>query len=81
MNVNIRPIHLAASNGNICILKLLLNKHDDVNIEDKYGSTPLHYSVNSLNEDSTKFLIENGANPYSLNDEIGIIFIWNHQIH
>ena len=56
MNVNIRPIHLAASNRNICIIYILLNKHDDVNIENKYGSIPLHYSVNSLNEDSTKVI-------------------------
>ncbi len=40
------PMHIAVIQGNISILKMLLNHNGHRNARDEYGSTPLHYCRN-----------------------------------
>ncbi len=48
----------AAQHGYIDIMKLLIEKGAEVNLEDSYGMTPLYWAAINNNEDMTKFLIE-----------------------
>lgn len=36
------PLHNAANNGHIEVVKHLIKKEADVNVVDKYGRSPLH---------------------------------------
>lgn len=49
------PIHAAASYGHLDLLKLLISKGGDINIQDNEGDTPLHH-VEELSV--AKFLVE-----------------------
>ena len=42
------PIHRAALNGHLEILKLLVSYTDDPNVSDSQGWTPIHWSANHL---------------------------------
>ena len=42
------PIHWAALNGHLEILKLLVSYTDDPNVPDSQGWTPIHWSANHL---------------------------------
>lgn len=54
----------AAIGGHIDIIKHIVESGADVNYVDGYGKTPLFYSLRHGNDEVTKFLIENGANPH-----------------
>jgi hypothetical protein len=47
------PLHLAAYYGHVNIGEILLNNGAEVNIQNKYGYTPLHSAINSLFEQQT----------------------------
>jgi len=48
---------------NVEILKLLIDKGADINAQDNYGSTPLHYAVEDNRFiNGIQYLIEHGAN-------------------
>lgn len=49
------PVHAAASYGNIDLLKLLISRGGDINIQDEEGDTPLHH-VEAVNV--AKLLVE-----------------------
>lgn len=58
-------LHYCAQNQYVDIAKLLIDKGADVNIQDKYGNTPLFKAV-FFSEGKTemiKLLVENGADP------------------
>lgn len=62
-----RPIFMATETT-MSILKCLLTKKVNVNIQDEYGNTPLHYRVSDAltcanNRAIIKMMIEKGANP------------------
>ena len=41
------PLHEAAKIGNLPILELIIENHDDINCRDGYGWTPLHWAAES----------------------------------
>jgi ankyrin repeat protein len=63
------PIHIAAENGDLVSLKYYLQTID-INIEDKFKNTPLHYAVINNNYETVLLLIEYNANVNKKN-------IWN----
>lgn len=54
-------LHWAAFNGHIDIVKLLIEKHANVNVTDKHGRTPLYLSLRYGYEDIVETLLEHGA--------------------
>ncbi len=57
------PIHMAASKGNIQVLKALIDHGANVNaVEKKSSMTPIHYAAYNKNSAAIKLLIKNGAN-------------------
>jgi ankyrin repeat protein len=57
------PLHIAASNGNLELLKLLLEKEDKVDrrADTLPGETPLHYAIYGNQTATVQFLLEKGA--------------------
>lgn len=58
---NRTPLHSAASNGPLELVKLLVSKGAKVNAVDKYFSRPLAKAVQADNLEIAKFLLEHGA--------------------
>ncbi|ORX76249.1 ankyrin, partial [Anaeromyces robustus] len=54
-------LHYVCENGNIEIVKLLLDKGSPINIHDNKYFTPLHLASFNGFYDITKLLLENGA--------------------
>ena len=50
------PLHLAASEGHLDIVKLLVGKMDDLNVEDSRGNTPLMDAVRQGRTETAKFM-------------------------
>lgn len=57
------PIHLATVNGNLEIIKLLIENGADPNVQDNEGNTPLIKSLECGHEHLVKYLLSNGADP------------------
>mmetsp|Transcript_1879 Transcript_1879/g.3749 ORF Transcript_1879/g.3749 Transcript_1879/m.3749 type:complete len:553 (-) Transcript_1879:27-1685(-) len=55
------PIHIAAQNGHIELVKWLVDNGAEVNVQNGTGQTPLHMSVSYDYGDVTEFLKMNGA--------------------
>uniref|UniRef100_A0A8C4X6L4 Transient receptor potential cation channel, subfamily A, member 1b n=1 Tax=Erpetoichthys calabaricus TaxID=27687 RepID=A0A8C4X6L4_ERPCA len=64
-----RPIHYAASNGQIQMIHLIVNVTGlaEINAKDEKGNTPLHSAVEKDRFESCKTLLELGADPNILN--------------
>ena len=58
---NTTPLHGAAQNGSLELVKLLVSKGVKVNAVDKYFSRPLAKAVQADNLEIAKFLLEHGA--------------------
>jgi len=58
---SLQTLHEAAASGDIVQVKSLVSKDADVNIKDKWGSTPLHTAANKGHMEIAKFLIAKGA--------------------
>lgn len=56
-------IHVAASTGNISVVRDLLECGAGVNFRDYEGRTALHYAVNKSHYELVAFLLEQGADP------------------
>ncbi|WP_353288877.1 ankyrin repeat domain-containing protein [Wolbachia endosymbiont (group A) of Pogonocherus hispidulus] len=56
------PLHIAAENGWLNIVKYLISKGANTNAKDKYGRTPLHIAAKNGEFDMVKYLINEGAN-------------------
>ncbi|KAI5952365.1 hypothetical protein KGF54_003231 [Candida jiufengensis] len=63
------PIHAAASYGNIDLLKYLITKEGDINIQDNEGDTPLHH-VEDLT--TAKYLVEEIKADYKIKNNDGL---------
>ena len=57
------PIHLATVNGNIAIIKLLIENGANPNVQDSEGNTPLMKSIECGHEHLVKYFLTNEANP------------------
>lgn len=55
------PLHRAARNGQLLVVRFLLENNADVNVRDSQGSTPLGVAVNSGNKSMVELLLEHGA--------------------
>lgn len=55
------PLHIAADEENLEIVKLLVENGANVNLQNIYGETPYYLTHN---DDIRDYLIANGANPY-----------------
>ena len=64
------PLHLAAKNGHVEALKILLENGANVNVKDiKHGWTPLHIAIVSKQYKAANILIRAGS---SINELSGI---------
>ncbi|CAG9982215.1 unnamed protein product [Clonostachys byssicola] len=58
---SLTPIQLAAKDGSVDMLRLLLELGADVNGPDEQVETTLHYGLKSGDKDVVQFLLDNGA--------------------
>lgn len=57
----------AVKNGHLSMVKLLVDRGADINIQDESGNTALHYAAANGKKDVLKFLLENNADPQLVN--------------
>jgi len=57
------PLHYAATNGHLAIMRLLLDKHAYIDAEAPNGSTPLMMAAQFGTPDAVKLLLDEGADP------------------
>ncbi|UIP92166.1 ankyrin repeat domain-containing protein [Wolbachia pipientis] len=55
------PLHVAATNGNVEAVELLINYGAEVNLKDAWGWTPFHCAAAGGNIETINCLIKNGA--------------------
>ena len=65
------PLHYAASNGHVDVIKLLIENHAYIDAESPNGSTPLMMAGMYGNAQSVKLLLEEGADSL-LKNQIGL---------
>jgi hypothetical protein len=56
------PLMLAAKQGNISMMKLLLDHGADKNARNKYGDSAIHWAADALKFEAVEVLIQSGAN-------------------
>jgi ankyrin repeat protein len=61
------PLHIAAQNGHINIVKLLLELKAPTSIKNSSGNTPLHMSIEYDYYEASKVLVESGADLMAMN--------------
>ncbi|WP_341815840.1 MULTISPECIES: ankyrin repeat domain-containing protein [unclassified Wolbachia] len=67
------PLHVAATNGNMEAVELLINYGAEVNLKDAWGWTPFHCAAAGGNIETINCLIKNGASIVT-NDPQKILF-------
>ena len=60
-------IHVAAKSGHISMIKLLLDKGAQINVQDESGNSALHYAAANGKKDMVKLLLENNADASIVN--------------
>ena len=70
------PLHLASYCGGFKVAQLLLDYGANINVQDKTGRTPLHWTVIDMTDDledyffdAVRFLLEHGANVNAPDDD------------
>ena len=68
----LNPLHWAASNGHLKMMKILLESSElgnvDINSLDDYDNTPLNLACQENHLDVVKYLIQRGANVWTVGD-------------
>ena len=59
------PLHIAAKYGHHKVVRLLITKGVDPNVEGKNGLTPLHVSTHYNHVVVALYLLDQGASPHS----------------
>jgi uncharacterized protein len=62
------PLHIAAVNGDVHIIGLLLDAGADIDAHGEYGYTPLQQAVGQGHVDAVRLLLRRGASRDSRND-------------
>jgi ankyrin repeat protein len=62
------PFHIAAYDGDIDAVKIMLPYVNDINLKGDIGNTPLHYAISSRQLPMVEMLISSGANLSQGND-------------
>ena len=71
-NINfLNEVHriLCYFNPSLELVRFYINNGLDINAQDKYGMTPLHYAMRSKNVDAAIALLNAGANPNIQNQD------------
>jgi uncharacterized protein len=68
------PLHYAATNSHIMVIRLLLDHHAYIDAASPNGSTPLMMAAMYGNASAVKLLLESGADP-SLKNDLGLTAI------
>lgn len=55
------PLHIAAKEGDIETVRILLAAGAEVNVEDRFSKTPLNYAIDNEKDDVQDFLLGQGA--------------------
>lgn len=56
------PLHIAAKNGDLNMLEILLNADIDINVLDNFGNSPLMTAIDCFQQRSAVILLAFGAN-------------------
>lgn len=67
----VTPLHIAAATGNVDVIKLLLPLCD-VNRQDQWGFSALHYATVARKTEAVHLLLSNGASA-SLASKVAIV--------
>lgn len=62
-NFGERPLHVAASRGNMEEITALVNAGAQINAPGELGNTPLHEAVGQAHIPAIQFLLDHGASP------------------
>lgn len=65
------PLHLAAKDGNLYIIKSLIHSCADIDIQDNYGNTPLMHALTNNHNEIAKYLLAQNAN-INIKNNIGL---------
>jgi ankyrin repeat protein len=60
-------LHHAVKNGHLSMVKLLIERGANINIQDESGNSALHYAAANGKKDVIKYLLENNADPQLVN--------------
>lgn len=55
-------LHIAAERGSVNDIKFYLELKYNIDVQDYFGNTPLHYAIYNERKDASIFLIQQGAN-------------------
>jgi ankyrin repeat protein len=66
------PLHEAARRGNLEVVKRLLLKGANVNLEDSSGHTPLYYAIETKKSDVARVLLAHGASNHTSGYSAGL---------
>ena len=61
------PLHFASFNGDVEVVRFLVEHGTDATAQDKNGSTPLHFASKNGHVEVMQFLVEHGAHPTAQN--------------
>ena len=65
------PLHYAATNGHVAVMRLLLQHHAYIDASSPNGTTPLMMAAQYGTPEATKLLLEEGADPL-LKNQMGL---------